>query len=147
MQPLAVISLFFLLYVFFMKQGNKALIAAFSLIQQAKKAKFKGFEFELSDRNKQIILECIRSDNKWAKVIISDLNATHIALLLSIDKEGSLKCSEQIKNNLRNLRDKGLLKYNRDTIKESDTVWLSELGNEIVDIIKNITSSAITKHL
>jgi hypothetical protein len=139
MQTLATVCIFLILCILYIELVNKAFNIVFSLAKQTKQAKFRNFEFQLTDINKQVIMDCIEPDKKWAKAIISDLNATHIALLLAIHKEGSLKCSDQIKNNLRDLRDKGLLEHDKDSIKNSDIVWLSDLGNELAGTIANLS--------
>ena len=37
-----------------------------------------------------------------------------------------------MKNTLRELRDKGLIKHNKDTLSSSDIVWLTDIGSELV---------------
>ena len=136
MQTLAIVSIALLFCILYMDQVKQAVKIAFALAKQTKQAKFKDFEINLTDPFRQIILDCVPPDKQWAKAIVSDFTSAHIALLIAINKAGTFKCAEAIKSGLRDLRDKGLLDHNNDSMAKADIVWLTELGKELVLIFQ-----------
>lgn len=87
------------------------------------------------DPLKKTYFEKLTPEKEWLKAIISDFTSTHIGLLLAIQKVGKFSCRNSIKNSLRDIRAKGLLAHNKDTLADSDTVWVTDLGNEVVDTL------------
>jgi hypothetical protein len=136
MQTLAIVSIALLFCILYMDQVKQAVKIGLALAKQTKQAKFKDFEINLADPFRQVIIDCIPPDKLWAKAIVSDFTSAHIALLIAINKAGTFRVAEPIKSGLRDLRDKGLLDHNNDSIKNADTVWLTELGKELVLIFR-----------
>ena len=136
MQTLAIVSITLLFCILYMDQVKEAVKIGFALAKKTKQAKFKDFEINLTEPFRQVILDCIPPDKQWAKAIVSDFTPAHIALLIAINKAGIFKCAAAIKGGLRDLRDKGLLDHDNDSISNADTVWLTELGKELVLIFR-----------
>jgi|GEM_PF-6904477 len=142
MQTLAIVAICLFLASLYTYHIKKLLDIFFILVKQTKQAKLGNLEVNLRDDPlKQAISENLGIDKAWAKAIISDLTPTHIGLLLAINKAGHFQCSNQIKNTLRDLRAKGLLQHNAETIADSDTVWLTDIGNDLVNIIMTATKA------
>ena len=142
MQTLAIVAILLFLASLYTHHVKKLLDIFFILVKQTRQAKFGNLEVNLKDDPlKQAIFENLGIDRAWAKAIISDLTPTHIGLLLAINKAGHFHCSNQIKNTLRDLRAKGLLQHNKETIADSDTLWLTDIGNDLVNIIMKATKA------
>ena len=140
MQTLAIITMLLFLASLYTRRVRNFLDLFFVLIKQTKQAKLGNLELSLKDDPlKQAIFENLGIEKAWVNAIISDLSSSHIGLLLAINKAGRFHCSNQIKNSLRDLRANGLLLHNNETIADSDTVWLTDIGNEVVESIMTAT--------
>ena len=142
MQTLAIVATFLFLSSLYTHQVKRLLEIFFVLVKQTKQAKFGNLEVNLKDNPlKQTVLDNLSIEKEWIRVIVSDLTPTHISLLLAINKVGRFQFNYQMINTLRDLRDKGLIQHNDVTIAGSNTVWLTEIGNEVVNIIISATKA------
>ncbi|MGI4751828.1 MAG: hypothetical protein ACRYFB_14445 [Janthinobacterium lividum] len=135
MQTLAIVSLLLLICIIYLDRVRKAVNLIFDLVAQTKKAKYKDFEVSIGEQYKQEILDCVSTDKKWVKAIIADLNSTPLALFIAISKVSDFPITETMKNHLRILRDKGLLKPDTNSIGDANSVSLTPFGLEIAEII------------
>jgi DNA-binding MarR family transcriptional regulator len=141
MQTLAIFSIILFLVVIYKNKSLMIYNLFFNLARQAKKAKFGNFEVSISETLKQSISENLNTDKDWVKAIFSDLSPTELTVLIAVEKAKQFHSRGHMKNTLRALRDKGLVKHNKSTLEASDTVWLTDLGLELVkEIFKEIPS-------
>jgi len=71
------------------------------------------------------------------QLLLSNLDSDHIGLLILIHKQGKFKPKDAVKNKLRDLRSKGLLTHDKESMTQSEVVWLTELGTEVATILMN----------
>jgi hypothetical protein len=138
MQTLSIVALILFLCTLY---SNKVIILYdlfLSLARHAKQAKFGNLEVSIGDSFKQAVLDNINSNKEWVKAIVSDLTPTHLTILLAINLAGEYHCGHHIKNTLRELRAKGLIEHNKDTLENSDIVWLTDIGRELVNEIATV---------
>ena len=142
MQTLAIVSIILFLIVIYKDKSLMVYNLFFNIARQTKQAKIGNFEFSISDTLKQSISENLNTDKDWARAIFSDLSPTELAVLLAVEKAKQFHCGGHMKGSLRILRDKGLVKHNKDTLADSDSVWLTDLGVELVkEIFKENTTT------
>lgn len=135
METLSIITIALFLGILYVEKVKMIFELFISLGRQTQQAKIGNFELSVGNTFKKTILENINSDKDWVKSIISDLTPTHLGILLAINKANELKCHGSIKNTLRDLRDKGLINHNKNSITKADKVWLSDTGKELMDEI------------
>ncbi|RYU96046.1 hypothetical protein [Emticicia agri] len=139
MQTLAIVAIILLILVLYIEVVKRFADLLFALASKTRQARIGEVEFNIHDPLKQAIIENIEIDKSWAKAIFAELSSSHIGLLLAISKAGKFKCQNNIKNTLRDLRAKGLLEHNKPSMTDSDTVWLTDFGTELVQIITTST--------
>ena len=132
MQTLSIASIALFLIVLYKDKSLMFFDLFFTIARQTKQAKIGNFEFSISDTFKKSISENLKTDKEWVKAIFSDLTASQLTVLLAIEKAKKFHCGGHMKNTLRELRDKGLIKHNKDTLSSSDIVWLTDIGSELV---------------
>jgi hypothetical protein len=137
MQTLSIVTIILFIGALNIKKVNMLFDLFFSLARHARQAKFGNLEVNIGDSFKQAVLDNLNPDKEWVKAIISDLTPTHLTILLAINKAGKYHCSNHVKNSLRDLRAKGLIVHNKGTLEESDIVWLTEIGCELVNEISS----------
>lgn len=143
LETLSIVSIILFLCVLYSTKTSMVFDLFFYLAKNAKQAKFGNVELSIGESLKEALLENIslNSNQEWVKAIVSELTATHLTILLTIDKAGKYHCKDYIKNTLRELRSKGLIEHNKETMRESSVVWLTEIGEIIIkEIIPNEAS-------
>ncbi|MGI4729173.1 MAG: hypothetical protein ACRYGB_11430 [Janthinobacterium lividum] len=138
MQTFAIVSLLLLICIIYLDRVRKAVNLIFDLIAQTKRAKYKDIELSIGDQYKQEILDCVSTDKKWVKAIIADLSSTPLALFIAISKISDFPITETMKNHLRILRDKGLLKPDTNNIGDANSVSLTPFGLEIAEQLQSL---------
>jgi hypothetical protein len=139
METLAIVAIILLILVFYIEVVKRFADLVFAMASKTRQARIGEVEISIHDPLKQAIIESIEMDKGWAKAIFAELGSSHIGLLLAISKAGKFKCQDNIKNSLRDLRAKGLLEHNKPSLTDSDTVWLTEFGTELVQLITTST--------
>lgn len=145
MQTLSIVALVLLLCILFSSKITILFNLFVSVAKHAKTAKFGNFEVNINNSFKQAILDHINSDKEWLKAIVSDLTPTHLTILLAINLAGKYNCGPHIKDTLRELRAKGLIEHDEETLEKSDIVWLTKFGIELVNEIAPVKPKLITK--
>lgn len=146
MQTLAIVSIVLLIGMMYRKHVLKGLEIAFDIARSARQAKFGEFELEIGrDDIENSIINHIYPQSDWVKAIISELDSDHLGLILTIEKAGKYSHLGGIKDKLRDLRSKGLLNHDKETMKDSREVWLTELGLEVARIISKAEAKKKSK--
>lgn len=135
MQTLSIVALILFLFILYSNKATILFNLFLSLAKQAKQAKFGNLEVSIGDSLKQAVLDNLKSDKEWVRAIVSDLTPTHFTILLAINLAGQYHCAHYLKNTMRELRAKGLIDHNKDTMENSDIVWLTKIGSELVNEI------------
>lgn len=138
MQTLSIVALILFLCSLYTNRIIILFDIFLSLAKHTKQAKIGGLEVSIADSFKQAVLDNINSNKEWVKAIVSDLTPTHLTILLAINLEGEYHCGYHIKNTLRELRAKGLIEHDKDTLESSDIVWLTDIGKKLVNEITTV---------
>jgi len=75
----------------------------------------------------------------WAQIVLSQLDDKKIALLLSINKQDKFEVKRWHLERLESLGRRGLIAHDGEVLQTAKTVWLSDLGREIVSMLISVS--------
>jgi len=134
MQVLAIFSMLGILGVLYKRIMHDLIDIGFNLLRAMRQAKLGELEFQIEEKLKDFS-NLAAKNATWVPIVLSQLSSEHIGLLMSIHKAGKYGPSGAAKRKLRDLRARGLVAHNRATMADSTEVWLSPLGNELVNVL------------
>lgn len=135
MEILAIISMFSVLALLFKRRTLTMLNLTIELLKSAKQAKFGNLELQL-DKKLQDISTLLVKRAAWIQILLSQLSSDEIGLLLNTSKAKKLVItSDRMREQLRILRNRGLILHDKPAISNSTQAWLSDLGKELVSAL------------
>jgi hypothetical protein len=135
MQWISIISVLLLLGVLYQSPARQLKDLILQLIKNTKQAKIGDFELQIEEQISKFSKEIINK-SILTQTLLTNLSSDHIGQLLLLHKQGKTKLSSNsVKNKLRDLRSKGLVAHDKETMEKSEFVWLTPLGNELAEIL------------
>lgn len=142
MQAVAIVALMAALAIVFMHSGRRAFEAALDLFGGINRARLGKLELEIS-RQLESMSDRIVQRATWAQIVLSQLRSEDVGLLLAVSAAKTYPATEALKNQLRSLRARGLIQHDKATMAESSEVWLSDLGQELANLLREAESVEI----
>ena len=140
MQWLAIFAICLFLGVVYLDISKKIRNIVIEFIKNSQSAKIGEIELK-SDRMVCDIPDEIINHSALTKTLLSNLSSSHIGLLIHLHNNGNRKkLYEYEKDLFRDLRAKGLVVHNAESMKKSNEIELTDLGLDIVKIIKSTES-------
>lgn len=127
MEILAMTSILLLGTIVYRNPLRSFIDIIFKIVRHAQISKIGELQFT-SEGSPRTNREAFTQHPEWCRMLLSGLSDEQLAILVAIFKEGKLRASD--KENLRSLRDRGLLSHNQQTLLESTEVWLTALGEK-----------------
>ena len=127
---LSIAMIFAILALIYKNQTQRVLDMVIDLLSGTKQAKFGDLEIHM-DKKLQDFSELAVQKAVWVQILLSQLSSKHMGLLFTIYKEDKYTPTNALKNELRDLRARGLLHHDAPTMNESTQVWLTDLGKEL----------------
>ena len=125
MEWTAIASIFFLCLVTYRHRTVQVLEWIENFLASARLAKLGQFEIQV-DRAKVPV-------TSFREMMLADLSPSHLGLLVQIRTETDFAPSGAIMNKLRELRSRGLLRHDKESLGDSRRVWLTPAGEAVAD--------------
>jgi hypothetical protein len=142
MQWVSILSIFLFLGVLYQGPANKLKELMLQLVKNTKQAKLGDFEVNIDEKISRLSKDVLNK-SVLTQLLLTNLNSDHIGLLILIHKQGKMKPLAATKDKLRDLRSKGLLAHDKETLGESELVWLTNLGSEVASLLLNSNKDLI----
>lgn len=134
MEIATVTSLVVVTLLLYKRKVQEALEIGLELLRRTKSAKVWDVELTMAERLKDYS-KLLEHQAEWVRLTLSDLNSEHISTLLAVNKVEKYQVAGAKVNNMRVLRDRGLLQHNAPELGRSTEVWLSPLGKDLASQI------------
>jgi hypothetical protein len=72
----------------------------------------------------------------WVSIMLSQLSTEEVGLLVDVSKTKEYSPPGAVKDQLRRLRAKGLIKHDKPLLADSTRVWLTEAGMQLARVLE-----------
>lgn len=133
LEMLAIAIMLAMIAIIYKAHTKRLVNSSLDLMSNTQQAKFGNLEVQVRE-----VTSITAGMSPWVQLVTSQLSSRDIGLLLLIHSEGRLKNTDHInfdsvRENLRELRYRGLLHHNQQTLQDSSEVWLTKLGTRLAE--------------
>jgi hypothetical protein len=123
----AMCSMLLLCLVTFKDRTRHILELLQDFIASARMAKLGQFEIQV-DRARVPV-------TSFREMMLADLSPSHLGLLMQISVEKNFRPTGAVMNKLRELRNRGLISHDKETLADSSRAWLTTTGEVVANTL------------